>query len=330
LLKKTRRLITINDCIKLKKLQPFDTWRNAAKSENFGLMFGAQASTFRKLLQKSSFSVKDCDDYIRLTHSEDVYEQVKYRRDFKKAFAREYEMRDDVECKFQAVAEVMREAFLKGYTGLAERIEREHTFAIKHYYTRMWYGSVRHHPELAYMTIDPLTNRLRKGSVDQRYSSLMFSHLMNNAANAAVQAGETVFIYAGWINADERMQLWNLTSKIFNTIHDSLDVYVWKPEKELMKSLINACVHDKIRFPYEGVRHRMEPEISDIRDYKHLTGYDVDEFQDVALKLNGKDIKIKGHFYKHGEEEKVLPIQDAIDQYNKRMHRDIKWKEMEF
>ena len=321
-LKITRRSATVKDFIKLKKLQPWDTWRNAAKSENFGLMFGAQASTFRALLQKSAFSVKDCDDYIRLTHSEDVLESIKHRRDEGKQFNREFEMRDDVECKFQAAAEVMREAFLEGYPGLRDRIEREHQFAIEHYYTRMWYGSVRWAPELAYMTIDPMTNRLRRGSVDQKYASLLFSHLMNNAANAAVQSGETVFIYAGWINADERMTLWNLSSEIFNTIHDSLDVYVWKPEKELMKALINSCVHDKVRYPCEGVYHRMEPEISDIRDYKHLTGYEVGEF-------NGTQ-KIEGHFYKHGEEEDVLPIQDAIDAYNARMCRDIKWKPMDF
>ena len=186
----------------------------------------------------------------------------------------------------------------------------------------MWYGCVRWAPELAYMTIDPFTLKLRKDSVDKKYSSLLFTHLMNNAANAAVQSGETIFIYAGWINAEERMKLWNLTSKIFNTIHDSLDAYVWKPEKDLMKSLINTCVHDKIRYPHEGVFHFMEPEISDIRDYEHLTGYKEGEFDGTQ--------KIKGHFYKHGEEEKVLPMPDAINNYNKIMKRDIKWKELEF
>ena len=322
MLKITRRPATVKDFIKMKKLQPFDTWRNAAKSENFGLMFGAQASTFRTMLQKSSFSLKDCDDYLRLTNSESVYDSVRHRRDERKQFQREFEMRDDVECKFQAVAEVMREAFLDGYPGLKERIEREHLFAITHFYTRMWYGSVRHAPELAYMTIDPFTNRLRQNSVDKKYSSLLFSHLMNNSANAAVQSGETVFIYAGWINAEERMELWNLSSEIFNTIHDSLDVYVWKPEKELMKSLINACVHDKVRYPFEGVYHRMDPEISDVRDYKHLTGYEEGEFDGSQ--------KILGHFYKHGEEEKAAPIAEAIEAYNNRMHRDIQWKELEF
>lgn len=321
-MKITKRPVTVKDFIKLKKHQPWDTWRNAAKSENFGLMFGAQASTFRALLQKSNFSVKDCDDYIRLTGSEHVLENIKVARDSGKRFQREFEMRDDVECKFQAAAEVMREAFLKGYPGLAERIEREHIFAIQHFYTRMWYGAVRWAPELAYMTIDPMTNRLRKGSVDQKYASLLFSHLMNNSANAAVQSGETVFIYAGWINADERMNKWELSSEIFNTIHDSLDCYIWKPEKELMKSLINSCVHEKIRYPFEGVYHRMDPEISDVRDYKHITGYEEGEF-DGSQKING-------HFYKHGEEETPMPVSEAITQYNKRMNRNIEWYDMDF
>ena len=40
----------------------------------------------------------------------------------------------------------------------------------------------------------------------------------------------------------------------------------------------------------------MEPEVSDIRDYEHL----------------------KEHFYKHGVEEKVMPIEDAVASYNEK------------
>lgn len=321
-MKITKRSMTVHDFMKLKKLHPFDNWRGAAKGENFGLMFGASAITFAGLLQRGTFSVKDCDEFLELTNSMDLYNEIVSNVKNGKMHMFTYDKRPEVECKFLASAMVMRENFLKGYPGLQERIDREHEFAIKHYYTRMWYGAVRWHPELAYMTIDPMTNKLRKGSPDAKYQSLLFTHLMNNAANAAVQSGETVFIYAGWINAEERMKLWNLTSNIYNTIHDSLDGYLWKPEKELMKSLINTCVHDKPRWPFEEVYHFMDPEISDIRDYKHLTGYEEGEFDGTQ--------KINGHFYKHGVEEDVQPIQQAIDEYNKRMHRDIKWKEMEF
>lgn len=316
MLKINRRPATIQDWIKMKKLEPYAKWRQTSKLENFGLMFGAQATTFSSILQSSDFSVKDCDDFIRLTHSEDVLNdlQQKARKNHERGYRGE-EMRCDVECKFLAVATVMREAFLNGYEGLKTRIDREHAFALKHFYTRLWYGAVRWAPELAYMNVN--ANGKLEG-VDKKFFAYMFSHLMNNAANAGVQSGETVFIYLGWVSAEHYMKLWNLTSKIFNTIHDSLDVYVWKPEKELMKSLINACVHDKIRYPCEGIYHRMEPEISDIRDYKHITGYEMGEF-------TGKE-KIKGHFYKHGEEEKVMEIKDAVDAYNKRMKRDIKYE----
>lgn len=322
MLKKTRRTMEVQDFIKLKKLALYDNWRGAAKGENFGLMFGASAITFAGLLQRGTFSVSDCDEYLRLTHSESVYHDVCEKVKSGKLHLFTYDKRPEVECKYLATAIVMREAFLNGYPGLRNRIEREHKFAIKHYYTRLWYGSVRWHPELAYMTIDPLTNKLRDKSTDKKYSSLLFTHLMNNAANAAVQSGETVYIYAGWLNADERMKLWKLLSKVYNTIHDSLDMYVWKPEKELMKSLINACVHDKPRYPFENVYHFMEPEVSDIRDYEHLTGYKEGEFDGTQ--------KIKGQFYKHGKEEKVKPINEAIEEYNKLTHRNIKWKELEY
>lgn len=322
-LKIKRRSMTVEDFLKLKKVDPFSKWRTSAKLENFGLMFGASASTFSSILQKGGFSLEDCDEFLTLTHSEGIYEEICRAVKSGKRKLMTYDARPEVECKFLAASEVMRNNFLKSYAGLAERIEREHEFAIEHYYTRLWYGAVRWMPELAYMTIDPFTKKLRKGSTDNRYSNYLFSHLMNNAANAAVQSGETVFIYLGWVNADERMRLWNLQSKIYNTIHDSLDVYVWKPEKEVMKSLINACVHNQIRWPFEGVYHYMDPEVSDIRDYKHITGHEEGEF-------DGWNTRIDGQFYKHGVEEECMPLQEAIDGYNKQMHRDIKWKEMTF
>ena len=45
-LKITKRPMTVNDFVKLKKIPPYDNWRGAAKGENFGLMFGASAITF--------------------------------------------------------------------------------------------------------------------------------------------------------------------------------------------------------------------------------------------------------------------------------------------
>lgn len=317
MIKITKRKITVEDFIKMKKIEPFASWRQVAKTENFGLMFGAQYSTFAHMLQTAfpPFTIQQCDDYLEMTHSEDVYnEMVEKSRTGKH---RLFEMRPNVECKYFAVAKVMREAFLKGYDGLRERIERAHKFAIRHYYTRNWYGSVRWYPELAYMNIDPVTKSLK--GVDKRYFAYIFSHLMNNAANGPVQSGETVFIYNGWIHSNKKMKEWNLRSQICNTIHDSLDAYLWKPEKELMKSTINAAVHDKIRYPHEGVFHFMEPEISDIRDYKHITGYEPGEFDGSQ--------KITGHFYKHGEEEKCKPIAEAISDYNKMWGTSLEWSE---
>lgn len=315
MLKITKRNATLVDFIKMKKIEPFQSWRYVAKLCNFGLMFGAKAATFAHILQTAQppFTTEQCDEYIALTHSEDLYNEFVMKS--KSGKYRSYEMRPEVECKYLTVATVMREAFLNGYEGLRDRITREHKFAIKYWYTRNWYGSVRHYPELAYMNIDPITHQVK--GVDKKYFSYIFSHLMNNAANGPVQSGETVFIYNGWIHADKKMKEWALKSKICNTIHDSLDVYLWKPEKELMKSLINSSVHDKIRYPFEGVHHRMEPEVSDIRDYKHVTGYEEGEF-------TGNE-PIKGHFYKHGEEEPVDPIEKAIEDYNNMWGTKLEW-----
>lgn len=290
MLKINRRLATPQDWLKMKKHTPYSTYRNVAKSENFGLMFGAKPSTFRKILQGSDFSTEDCKDFLKLTKTENVYNEIVLKSKDNKF---NDIMRPEVECLYLAVATVMRENFFKGYKGLADRITREHLFAIKHFYSRNWYGAIRWHPELAYMNIDPITLQLK--GVDKKYSSLIFNHLMNNSANTTIQSGETTPVYCSWINTTDYLKKYKFKSRIFNSIHDSLDVYVYKPEKEVVKSLINENAA-WLRYPYEGIPQRMEPEVSDIRDYEYL----------------------QKHYYKHGEEEKVQPIKEALQDFNKK------------
>lgn len=306
MIKITKRLATVNDCLKNKKHGQFAFCRDTAKIENFSLMFGAKPTTFREMLQyKSKFSVEDCKNFIQLTHNEALYEDIKARAlkgDFDRMF---YEFRPEVECWYLAAATVMRENFLNGYKGLADRIKREQIEAIKYHMSFNWYGGVRWHPELAYMDIDPYTLKLK--GLDKNYSSGSFNHMMNDAANTNIQTGETVFIYGGWINAQDYYDEWGLKTKLYNSIHDSLDNYVYKPEKELVKSLINECVGGPKRYPFEGIRHRMDSEVSDIRDYEHL------------LK----------HYYKHGEEEKTKPLDISLEEFNKR-YKPFGQKELKY
>ena len=294
MIKITEDLATISDCIKMKKHGDFAKCRDTAKVENFSLMFGAKPSTFRSMLQyRSKFSVEDCKSYIKLTNNMALYQDICKQAD-DGYFKREYEFRKDVECWFLAAATVMRENFLDGYKGLRDRILREQAEALRYYMSWNWYGAVRWHPELAYMDIDPMTGKVK--GLDKQYSSGTFNHMMNDAANTNIQTGETVFIYGGWINIQDYYDEWKLRTQLFNSIHDSLDNCVYKPEKELVKSLITTCVGGPKRYPFEGIHHRMDSEVSDIRDYDHL----------------------KKTFYKHGEEEKTAPLEDSLKEFNEK------------
>lgn len=305
MIKIKEKTLEINDVLKVKKHGEFAKCRDTAKIENFSLMFGAKPSTFRSMLQyKSSFSVQDCKDYLTLTNQMSMYNDICARVD-KGDFKRDFEFRKDVECWYLAAATVMRENFLNGYKGLKDRIEREQVEAIRYFMSFNWYGGVRWHPELAYMDIDPMTGKLK--GLDKQYSSGTFNHLMNDAANTNVQTGETVFIYGGWINAQNYYDEWKLKTQLFNSIHDSLDNCVYKPEKELVKSLINECVGGPKRYPFENIHHRMDTEVSDIRDYEHLTH----------------------HFYKHGEEEKTKPLEESLKEFNE-MYKPFGQEELKY
>lgn len=295
IVKKVRRELTIHDFLKRKKTAPFSNWRQTAKLLNFLLLFGGGASVLRKQLQASKFSVDDCLEYLKLVNGMSVFNDLVIKAG--KGYFKEYEMRSDVECRYLACATLMREAFLKGYAGLVERINREIAFARIHFYLRNYYGAIRWAPEFAYMNIDPITGGLK--GVDKKYFSGQYKHVLNNCANTNIQTGETVFIYAAWINTTAYLKEWLFRSRFFNSIHDSLDSYVYKPEKEVLKATINETMAGTIRYPFNGIHHRMDSEVSDIRDREHL----------------------KNHYYKHGEEEKSQKIDVAIDAFNKKYEK---------
>lgn len=292
MLKIEKQTATMQDFLKLKKHEPEKTWRNkVGKSLNFTMMFGAEAATFAKPLERAGFTVEECEKYIDLTGNNFKLNEALMSRKPDQTPS---------QVKYLVAAQLMRESFFTSYKGLADRIVRERNFAADHFYIRTWHGPVRHLPELMYMKFDRNTWRLV--GFDSKFYSKTFAHTLNEASNSAVQSGECVPVFCAWINIVNYVKEWNLKSFIWNSTHDSFDACVYKPEKELWKALCNACVHWE-RPPLEGIHHRMDSEVSDISTLE----------------------KRKKTFYKHGVEENCLPIEKAVEVYNKINGTSIKW-----
>ena len=94
-----------------------------------------------------------------------------------------------------------------------------------------------------------------------------------------------------------------MKSRIWNSIHDSLDFYVYKPELELVLSLANACASFP-REPVKSIPMSMDFEVADVRDMDHRNKT----------------------YWKHGAEMEAVPIEVAIEHYNAKHKTDFKWE----
>lgn len=291
--------LTITDFIKNKEYQPFKGWRTVAKTENFGMLFGCSAPTFGGMLKQANFSEKECDEFINLTNKTSDLQSALSANAMSK---HPQEIKD---VKFTVVAESMRNSFFDTYKGLMQRINREQLFALMNGYVRTWHGPVRHLAELKYMSTNKKTKELI--GADNYVCKKIFSHLLNNACNSTIQSMESRIAFATWTNIARYIAIWNLKSYCWNNIHDSLDFYVYKPETELIMALANACAAWE-REPVKGIHMSFDGELSDLQDYEHRCNT----------------------YYKAGQGIDPIPIEEAIEHYNKRNGTNLKWYGCDF
>lgn len=285
--------LTIFDFIKNKEFNPFKRWRTISKTMNFGLLFGCSSGRFAQMLQQANFTEDECDEFIKLQNLTSAYNAAML------ANMKSSKKMKTSDLKFMVVAESMRNSFFETYKGLMGRIEREQLFALMHGYVRTWHGPVRHLAELRYMSHNE-NNQLT--GADRSLYSKQFAHLLNNACNSTIQSMEARIAFATWVNTAKYLALWGLKSYCWNNIHDSLDFYIWKPELELVISLANACASWE-REPVRGIHMSFDGEVSDVQDLEHRNNT----------------------YYKAGVEYNPIPIEEAIDHYNKKNGADLKW-----
>ena len=149
--------------------------------------------------------------------------------------------------KFYTVAKFCREQFFATYPGLEERIQREIAFGLKHGYVRSWHGPVRH---MAWLLLASFKDRYLQDA-DRMYSRAA-SEEFNICANTAIQTFETFIIFSAERLFRAHLLEWgkkySFKTRCFNTVHDSVDSYVYdwdedkqNSEKELMAALMMYC-----------------------------------------------------------------------------------------
>lgn len=265
----------------------FSSWRRVSKTVNFGVLFNCTAPTLGQQLEDAGYKFEEAIEFMELTNNLPFYNQLLLKNS---------KMKKE-KVAFLAAATLMLENYYKGFPGVPERSERETKFAWKNGYARCWHGPVRHLPELRYM------KRNREGNVigaDQRLYASMVSNRQNQAGNSPIQCMEARVAMATISEVYDYVEEWGLKSHLYNMVHDSEDWWIYKPELDLVCSLINAC-SQWIREPHYGIDMCMD------------------------FTLNSPIKGRVGNIYHGGEENpfKIKPIDEAIDDWN-REHLHIK------
>ena len=205
------RKITEDEFKRQKTSPEFAPLRQAAKSCNFLLIFGGSPRVFSEEALELTWTEKQIDDYILENHCEPEVERAKkiYRND------------DPVKQKYIAVASRIRDNFFKAYPGLMERIKSEQEYATTHGYLRSPFGASRNFIEL-----------LLAGEYDEKEMSGIMHSLRNTTSNYYCQQVEGAFTKRNMYD----LQCWlietNKKSFIFDEVHDSVDLYIYKPEAQ--------------------------------------------------------------------------------------------------
>lgn len=292
---KKQRELTVHDFIKNKDYYPFKNWRFTAKQINFSLLFGCSAMRFAVMLENSGYTESEAMEYIQQTNSLPMFntEVIKQQGKMSKK-----------KVAYLVAATLMREAYFNSYQGLATRIAREQEYGRRHGYVRTWHGPVRHLPELKYCEYGP---NGKPAGADKELYSQEFAHLYNDACNSTVQSLESRIAFSTWHEANKYLKEWNLKSRIWNNIHDSFDLWIWKPELELVASLMNACASWE-RPPVYGIHMSLDLEVADVQDMEHR----------------------ENTYWKHGQPVNIIPIEEAVEHWNELHKNTLNFKPIEW
>jgi len=236
----TKRELDINDFLQIKNYSPYKKLRFNGKTVGLATLFAAQGPTLGRQMKVAGFNEADCDVALDSFNLVNAYNTAKNNPTNKLS---------DLDLKYVIIGNKLRELFFKTYPSLLERVEREQKFAIKHGYVRTWTGPVRLLPELRYLAINGQGNLV---GLDRKLYSKMFSSLKNEASNTTIQTAEVYHAAPDVTCVHNNLKKWGFKTRIFNYIHDSFELYVYKPEKKVTYALINE-VSKICREPYFNI-----------------------------------------------------------------------------
>lgn len=284
----TKRAATLDDILKLKKMKPWKTMRAHAKTINFAAIFACTGPALGAQMRAAGFDESSVDESIRTFKLEDEVNKQILNNVMKG------NKMDAITTKYNVLGNKIRELFFGLYKCLLERTLREQSFAKKNGYVRDWTGPVRH---LHMLKLMKKNENGEVVGVDAKLYKSSFQHETNDATNAPVQTSEVYQAMPDVTSFTNFARVAGLKSRIFNYVHDSFEMYVYKPERDLVYAYLTLLANTA-RQPNFGIPMHIDVEESDpdkgevFREGREINieGFDIHKELDKWNKKFGKNI----------------------------------------
>lgn len=235
-----RRPIDLGDFIAMKGILPYKLFRFMAKKINFGFLFGMIGKTFSDRELSKHWTEQEIDDYITengITDGTIDEIEQKYRYEHSR-----------LECKYIAVSDDIREKFFTDYSGLEQRISDLRKFFKDNGYVRSYYGAFRRNPLV-----------LMEGHEEDRKERAGWDNIV---VNTTIQNFEAVVVMRNIVRISRWFRENNMQSRVFGTVHDSVDFYVEVSEMDVVLPKIKTTFEEMFK-EFTGVPLTIEMKVGD-------------------------------------------------------------------
>ncbi len=248
-MKITKRTITEEEFLKLKKQEPFATYRQDSKAINFGLLFNMSYIRFSSSNLETKWPLERVEAFIEEKGIQDDVIMMQERHQDQGLDPKLY--------KYYAVANFIKTQFFQTYPGLLRRIKRNEAFAKENGFLRSFHGGIRRLPlmTMAYG---------EDGKPRKHENKKELANWINISSNTTIQTDESVTInscIADW--NDPRAVL-------FGTVHDSVSIYV---EREHIRDVLPKLKAHFERLAPEWQGRMLWPTDSEVYDLTNQDHY---------------------------------------------------------
>lgn len=221
--------VSLEEFLKNKNQEPFHSIRSKAKEISFLLLFGGSIGLLYKSIILPLWKDSEVDEFIKDNNLK-------------------IELYKDKLNKKYTVAKFIHEKFFTTYPNLLKWVDKNTTFAQKHGYFKSTYGHVRRTPYLKYIGRDDGTHRS--------------SNYQNISLNSPVQNEETVIMQRAARKFYDWCKQENVDARIFNMIHDAIEVYSHKKDLERVCKKLREVFEEQYE-EYWGIPFELEGNVAD-------------------------------------------------------------------